>query len=100
VLGDKRDRAPRGLGRRIQPEDLQRLQGVHRRGPGLPRLAAAIGSGEARPAGPQPVGILEREQAGTPAFVFDPRPLGGNLIGPAVREVAQHLPTNGRIRVE
>ena len=43
VLGDERDRAAGRRGRRVEPEDLQGLQGVHRRCPGLSRFAAGVG---------------------------------------------------------
>jgi hypothetical protein len=64
VLGDERDRATRRLARRIEPENLQGLQGVHRRRPGLPRLAAGVGHREQCAASPQPVSTLECQKAG------------------------------------
>ena len=100
VLGDERDRAAGRLRRRVEPEDLQGLQGVHRRGPRLPGFAAGVGRREAGAAVPQPVGILERQEAGAPALVLHARSLGRDLVGRGIREIAQHLPANGGIPLE
>ena len=88
MLGDERDRPAGGLQRRVQPQDLQGLQGVHRRRPGLPRFTAGVARREAGPTRPQPVGTLQRQEAGTPALALHPRPLGGDLLGRGIGEIA------------
>ena len=100
MLGDEPDRPAGRLAQRVQPEDLQGLQGVHRRGPGLSRFAAGIRRREAGPALPQPVAALEREEARTPAFVRHSRPLGIDLVGRGIGQVAQHLPADRRVALE
>ena len=81
VLGDERDRPTGGITRRIQPQDLQGLQGVHSRGPGLPWFATGVARREAGTTVPQPVGVLERQKTGAPALVLHTRSLGGDLVG-------------------
>src|SRR5215469_15483572 len=76
VLRDKPDRPAGGLRRRVKPEKLQGLQGVHGGRPRLPWFTASVASREASPAGPQPVGILEGEQARAPAIALHPGSLG------------------------
>jgi hypothetical protein len=49
VLGNERDRTTGRPARRVEPEDLQGLQGVHRCRPGLPRFAAGIAHGKQAP---------------------------------------------------
>jgi hypothetical protein len=61
----------------VEPEDLQGLQGVHRRRPGLPRFAAGIRRREQGAAIPQPVGTLKRQETGAPALALHARSLGG-----------------------
>ena len=100
VLGDERDRPAGGLRGRVQPEELEGLQGVHRRRPGLPRFAAGVGRREAGAAIPQPVGALERQEAGAPALVLHARSLGGDLVGRGIGEIAQHLPADGGVALE
>ena len=100
VLGDERDRSAGGLRRRVEPEELQGLQRVHRGRPGLAWFAAPVGRREAGAAGPEPVGILEREEAGAPALVLHSRSLGRDLVGRRVREIPQHLPADGGIALE
>ena len=76
------------------------LQGVHRRRPGLPWLAAAVGRREARATLPEAIGTLLGEQARPPTVVFDPAPLDCDIGGGRVGEVAQHLPADGGVAVE
>src|SRR4029078_2651126 len=95
VLGQERRGPAGGFGRRVEPEELQRLQGVHGGGPGLTGLVARVRGREAGPAVPEPVRAFERQQAGTPAFVLHPGPLGRDVAGRYVLEVAEHLPANG-----
>ena len=84
------DRPSRLLALGIEPEPAQELQDVERVGPVL----------RPRPAGPQAVRRLEREQPGAPALGRDPRPLGGDDVGRLVRQVAHDLPADRRIGVE
>ena len=73
---------------------------MHRRRPGLPGFATAVAGREAGPARPQPVGVLQPEQPGTPALVLHPPPLGRDLAGRGIGEVAQHLPADGRVALQ
>jgi hypothetical protein len=100
VVGDERDRPTSRLRRRVESEELERLERVHRGRPRLPRFTAAVGRREARPARPQPVGILEREEPGTPPLVLHARPFGRHLLARGVREIVQHLPADGGIALE
>ena len=100
VLSDERHRAAGRVRCRVEPEDLQRLQGVHRCRPRLPRFATGVRRREARATVPQSVGTLERQEAGTPALVLHTRPLGGDLVGRGIREIAQHLPADRWIPFE
>ncbi len=100
MLGDDCNRATRRPGRRVEPEELQGLQGVHRCRPGLAQFAAGVGRREAGAAVPQPVGTLERQKTRAPALPLHARSFGGDLVGRRVREIAQHLPADGRIGVE
>ena len=88
MLGDERDRAACRLGRRVEPEDLQGLQAVHRRCPGLPRFVASVGRREAGAAVPQPVGALERQKTGAPALALHARSFDGDLVRRGVGEIA------------
>ena len=100
VLGDECDRLPGGLRTRVEPEELQGLQRVHRGRPGLPMFTAGEGRREAGASRPEPVGILQREEARAPAVVLDPVTLGRDVVGRRVREIAHHLPADGRVAVE
>src|SRR4249919_1102903 len=100
VLRDERDRPAGGLRRRVEPEELQRLQRVHRGRPWLPWFAAGVGRGEAGAAIPEPIGTLEPEEARAPTVVLDSGPLGRDLIGGPIPEVVQHLPADGGVAVE
>ena len=100
VFGDERDPPTGRLARRVQPEDLQGLQGVHRRRPRLPRFAAGVARREAGTTIPQPVGALERQEPGAPAPVFHACSFGGDLVGRGIREIAEHLPADGGVALE
>ena len=100
VLRHQPDRPAGGLRRRVEPENLQSLQSVHRGRPGLPRLTAGIARREARAAVPEPVGTLEREETRTPAVMLHPGSLSRHVAGRRVREIAQHLPAEGGVAVE
>ena len=86
--------------RRVQPEELQGLQRVHRGRPGLPRFTAGVGRREASAAVPEATGILQREQACTPAAVLHPGPPGRYVAGRCVREISQHLPADSGVAFE
>src|SRR3954447_20997880 len=80
VLGDERGGPASGLRRRVETEDLQRLEDVHRRRPGLTGILPAVAGGEAGAARPQPVRVLGREQLRTPALVLHAGSLLGDLL--------------------
>jgi hypothetical protein len=54
----------------------------------VPRFTAGIRRREAGAAVPEPIGIFEREQAGAPTVALDPSPLGRDVVGGRLPEVA------------
>ena len=55
---------------------------------------------ETRPAAPLPVTVALRQQPGPPALRRDARPFAGYHRRRRVRQVAQHLPADCRVRFE
>ena len=100
VLRDEGDRASGRLRARIEAQQLQGLESVHRRRPRLTRLAATVRGGKARAAGPQTVGIRRGQQPCTPTLVLDLRSLGGELGGGCVEQIAHDLPADRRVAVQ
>ena len=101
VFGDERDRSAGGLRRRVEPEQLQRLQRVHRRpsrvGP-VHRRGRRPGSRRRRPTarrGP-------RARASARPSLRAPLGLARAAIssGADVHKIAQHLPPDGGVTVE
>ena len=76
------------------------MQSVHRGRPGQPRFTAGVGRREASAAVPEPVGILEREEARAPAVVLHPGSPCRHLVGRRVRQIPQHLPADGGVALE
>lgn len=50
--------------------------------------------------GPLPVDIAQCRQSSAPSLGGDPRPLGGDEVIGRVDQIAQHLPTDGRVAIE
>ncbi len=86
--------------RAFECEELERLEGVHGRRPGLAGLPSPVVGREARSAGPEPVGVLSRQQPGTPALVLDARPLGHDVVVRRMQQVLHDLPPDGRVAGE
>ena len=79
---------------------LQGLQYVHRGGPGLPRLTAGEERRETGAAGPEPVRILEREEARAPTVVLHLGSRRRHVVRRRIREISQRLPANGGIALD
>ena len=84
----------------VEPEELQGLQRVHRGRPGLPRFTAGVRRREAGAARPEPVGILEREEARAPAVVLHLGSRRRHVVRRRIREISQRLPANGGIGLD
>ena len=109
VRRDQGDRLACRRARGIQAEVAQQHQRGQGRGPGLAVGEVRLDAGppvvddaprEARAAVPLAVGIARGEQASRPAFLLDAGPLGRDLLGRRLDEVAQHLPADRRVTVE
>ena len=100
VLRDKHNRTTGGRGRRVKPKELQGLQRMHRRRPGLAWLTAPVGGREAGAAGPEPVRILEREEARAPSVALHSCSLDSDIVGRCVRQIPHHVPADSGIALE
>ncbi len=67
---------------------------------GCPGSPPVHDAGQQVPPAQSPSGSLERKEVRSPAVVLDLGSLGRDVVGRRVRELAQHLPADGRIAVE
>ena len=87
---------------RIDAECVQQFQGRQRRCPRLPlahRSPVEVPR-EAGAARPLAVFPLQRQQSGPPTLAGHPRALRFDDLGGRMDEITQHLPADGRVRVE
>ena len=109
VVSDQRHHAAHPVRARVNPEIVQQLKRWQRGGPwlawelafGLALLIALPAlRRKARASRPQPIFVLQAQQSGSPSLTRHPHALRRNNVSRCMREIAQHLPADGRIRIE
>lgn len=103
AVSRQRHRPTHRLSVRVDAEIMKQLERRQGGGPGLVPVLIALREVTRREAcAPSPLAIfaLQRQQPGTPALRGHPRALRGHGFNRCMNKVAQHLPADGRVRIE